>query len=470
MAKPGNVDQPAEKDVFKVGMVAIAAASIEWYDFFIYGTAAALVFPAVFFPEQTPLIGALLSFASFGVGFLARPVGGVVFGHFGDLVGRKKTLIAALVAMGVASTLVGLLPSYAVIGVAAPILLVILRFIQGIAVGGQQGGVILLAVEGAPARRRGFYGSFASVGAPGGIILANLAFLIVTAVVSPAAFQAWGWRIPFLMSMALIGLAVYIQLRLEDTPAFRRLQEAKQRRGTLGDAGGSEGAREASEPTSTHRSSKGSPVIEAFRTYPRQIALAAGAYVAINMTYYIFVAYVISYATSPAVLGMPNSTILTAVLVASVAQVFALPAAGLLSDRIGRRSVFMAGAVTLGLWSFAFWPLVNTKSFPLIVVALVVGLGILHSLMYGPQAAFFSETFSTAVRYSGVSLGIQLGSVFGGAFAPLIATALFAAFASWTSIAIYMAIMCAITFVSVWLLTETHRVDIDEPGHAPTGK
>src|SRR5918998_3886615 len=230
MASTAVTRQAPERDIVKVALAALAATSIEWYDFFIYGTAAALVFPSLFFPEQTPLIGALLSFATFGVGFLARPLGGVIFGHFGDIVGRKRALVTALIVMGVASTLIGLLPTYAAIGILAPLVLVLLRFLQGIAIGGQWGGAMLLVTESAPDNRRGFYGSFAQAGAPGGIILANLAFLLVSAVTTPEAFEAWGWRIPFLASLALIGLGIYIQLRLEDTPAFRRLQEAKRQR------------------------------------------------------------------------------------------------------------------------------------------------------------------------------------------------------------------------------------------------
>ena len=447
--------QAPERDIVKVALVALGGASIEWYDFFIFGTAAALVFPALFFPEQTPLIGALLSFSALGIGFVARPVGGIVFGHFGDVAGRKKALAVALIMMGGASTLIGLLPTYATIGVLAPILLVVLRFAQGIAVGGQQGGALLLVTESAPDNRRGFYGSFAQNGAPMGVVLANLMFLLVSAVTTPEAFQAWAWRVPFLASIVLIGLAIYIQFKLEDTPAFRRLQEDKRRRQE--ELRRMEGTRAEVEDER-----RGSPVLEALRTYPRQIALAAGAYLAINMTYYIFIAFVIAYGTNPDILGLPQNTILTAVLIASVVQVFAMAAAGALSDRFGRRGIYMLGAALLGVWSFVFWPMVNTGSFLLITLALVVGLSFFHSMMYGPQGAFFAETFATRVRYSGVSLGVQIGAVLGGAFAPLIATALLARFGSWIPIAVYMAVACAITFVSVLLLTETRLADIDE--------
>ncbi|MDA3644196.1 MHS family MFS transporter [Saccharopolyspora indica] len=409
---------PTRRRIAKVAFASWAGASIEWYDFFIYGTAAALVFPKLFFPAQEPLTATLLSFATFGVAFVARPFGGALFGHIGDTIGRRKTLVIALVAMGAATTLIGLLPTYAAIGPAASVLLVVLRLVQGITVGGQQGGVILLATENSPASRRGFYGSFASAGAPGGVLLANGAFLLVLATTSDEAFLSWGWRVPFLASAVLIAIAVTIQLRLEETSDFRAAKPGERRR---------------------------SPVVEAVRRYPRQILLAAGCYLAINLTYYLFITFVVAYGTNPAILGMPQSTLLTAILIASAVELFALPAAGLLSDRFGRRQVFAAGALLLGVFSFGFWPLVDSGSFVLITVALVIGLGVVHSLMYGPQGALFSEAFSTEIRYSALSLGIQLGSVIGGAFAPFIATALFRGFGSSVAIAAYMALACLIS-------------------------
>ncbi|WP_431929390.1 MFS transporter [Amycolatopsis tucumanensis] len=424
---PGTENRP-RPDRRRVATVAFASwigASIEWYDFFIYGMAAALVFPKLFFPVQDPLTSTLLSFATFGVAFVARPFGGALFGHVGDKVGRKKALVTALVTMGVTTTAIGVLPTYGSVGFIAPVLLVLLRFIQGITVGGQQGGVILLATENVPQRRRGFYGSFASAGAPGGVLLANGAFLLVTALFAGDAFLTWGWRLPFLASVVLVAFAVVIQLRVGETAEFSSTED---------------------------RPAGRSPVLEAIRRHPRQILVAAGCYLAINLTYYVFITFVVAYATNKAILGLPSSTVLTAVLIASAVELFALPAAGLLSDRFGRRAVFAAGALLLGLWSFVFWPLVDTGSFVLITLALVVGLGILHSLMYGPQGALFSEAFSTSVRYSSLSLGIQLGSMVGGAFAPFIATALLSGFGTSTAIAIYMALGCVISAASTALL------------------
>jgi MFS transporter, MHS family, shikimate and dehydroshikimate transport protein len=455
--------QAPERDIFKVAITALTGTSIEWYDFFIYGTAAALVFPALFFPDFSPLAGTLASFATFGVAFVARPIGGLVFGHYGDKAGRKKALVIALLMMGVATTLIGLMPTYDTLGVAAPIILVVLRFVQGLAIGGQWGGAVLLATESAPVERRGFYGSFAQVGVPVGVILAQLLFLFLTATLAPEAFQAWGWRVPFLLSIVLIMVALYVQLRLEDTPAFRHLQEAKERR----DEENVE--RVAAERNTTVEEARAqlaaerqpSPVTEAIRTHPKQILLAMGAFIAINANFYIFITFIIAYGTNPEILGLSESTMLTAVLIASVFQIPALLFFAAVSDRFGRRGIYMAGAALLGVWSFPFWLLVNSESFLLIVIALVVGQLFL-SMMYGPQAAFYSELFSTRMRYSGASLGYQGGSIFGGALAPIIATALLQQFGTSTAIAVYMAVVCAITLVSAYLLSETYQTDMDE--------
>ncbi|MET0457233.1 MAG: MFS transporter [Mycobacterium sp.] len=428
-----------ERDATRVASIAAIAASIEYYDFFIYGLAAALVFPTVFFPQEGSASGVLLSFATFGIGFLARPLGGIIFGHFGDLVGRKKTLVVALATMGVASTAIGVLPTYAAVGVLAPILLTVLRFVQGIAIGGQMGGVVLLAVEAAPASRRGYFGSFSSLGAPGGVLLANVVFLITTAAVPADALLLWAWRLPFLMSLVLIALAIYMHLKLEDTPAFLRLQQH----------------RVDPQPGPTEEK-KRSPVITVLRTYPREVALTAGSYIGINLTLYLFITFVVSFGTNH--LGMEKSTLLAAILIGSVVQVAALPLAGALSDKVGRARVFRWGAGGLAAFSIPFWFLLDTGNFWLITLAMVIGLGLLHSLMYGVQPAFFAETFSTGVRYSGVSLGIQLGSVFGGAFAPMVATALLSAYGT-TSVAIYMLTGCLITLASVSLLVRHKTVD-----------
>ena len=467
MASASTGAQAPERAIRTVALTALAGSSIEWYDFFIYATAAATVFPALFFPGASPLAGTLLSFGTFAVAFIGRPLGGVIFGHYGDKVGRKKVLVIAMLMMGTATTIIGLLPTYATIGVLAPILLTVLRFVQGIAIGGQWGGAVLLATESAPANRRGFYGSFAQVGVPVGVILANLIFLALTLTLGgeSAAFQTWGWRIPFLMSVFLIGVGLYIQIKLEDTPAFRHLQEAKERQDEAHVQQIAEQQNKSIEEARAEVQAErgGSPVVEAFRLYWKQIFLAAGAFVAINANFYIFISFIIAYGTNPEVLGLPQSTMLLAVLISSVVQIFALLYFAGLSDKLGRRGVYMAGAALLGVWAFVFWPMVDTGSFILITLALIVGQVFL-SMMYGPQAAFYSEIFSTKVRYSGASLGYQIGSIFGGALAPFIATALLARFGSATSISVYMAALCAITVVSVYLLTETYQDDMDDAG------
>ncbi len=427
----------------KVALTALAGTSIEWYDFFIYGTAAALIFPSAFFSSSSETVALILSFGTFAFGFIARPLGGILFGHFGDRVGRKKTLVIALVLMGVASTLIGLLPTYATIGVAAPILLSILRFTQGLAIGGQWGGAMLLVTENAPADKRGYYGAYAQAGAPVGVILANLAFLIISALVSEEFFQQWGWRIPFLSSVVLIGISIYVQLHLEDTSAFKELVEYK-----------AEHSEEASVAVI-----KRSPVLEAIRRYPKRIMLAAGAFLSIQVTFYILVAFVIAYGGS-AELGLSRNTLLVAILIASALQIPTQFWASAYSDRNGRRGIFMLGAVLTGIWAFAIFPLIDTGNFFLITLAISGGLVFL-GIMYGPQAAFFTELFSTEVRYSGASLGYQAGAILGGAFAPTIATILWTEYAVvWVSV--YIAIASFLTLISVVMLTETYQENLHE--------
>ena len=448
MANARAVSQETpERSILKVALTALAGSSIEWYDFFIYGTAAALVFPGLFFPGFGDLAGTILSYSTFAVGFVARPVGGLIFGHFGDKFGRKRALVTALILMGVGTTAIGLMPGYATIGILAPILLVTLRFLQGVCIGGQWGGAVLLATESAPSQKRGFYGSFAQMGVPVAVLISNIMFLIIAASLGDDALVAWAWRVPFLLSVLLIALGLYIQLRLEDTPAFRALQEYREQHQS------EEERREAAEAAS-------SPVWEVLKTYPKEIALAAGAFIAINANFYILITYILDYATKE--VGLPQSTVLTAVLISSVAGLLAIAGFAALSDVIGRRLPYMVGAATLGLWSlFAFWPLVDSGNPGALVLALVLGQVFL-SMMYGPQAAFYSEIFSTRVRYSGASMGYQIGSVFGGALAPIVATSLLAATGTSLAVGAYMAVVCAITGVCAFLLSETYGRSMEE--------
>ena len=430
-----------ESSMRKVALTSLAGTSIEWYDFFLYGAAAALVFPTAFFgeiPESTALILSLLTFAA---GFIARPIGGIIFGHYGDKVGRKKTLVAALMLMGIASTLIGLLPTYAMIGVTAPILLTTLRFAQGLAIGGQWGGAMLLVTESAPSNQRGYYGAFAQAGAPIGVILANLAFIATSALLPDEAFMSWGWRIPFLASAILIGISMYIQLTMEDTKAFRELQNHQKSIGS-----------------NENREIKKSPVLEALIKYPKRIALAAGAFLSIQVTFYILVAFLLAYGVTSA--DMSRDDMLSAVLIGSAIMVPVQFMFSSYSDRNGRKGIFMTGAILTAIWAFAIFPLVDTGNFWLIVLAVTFGLSFL-AMMYGPQAAFFTELFSTEVRYSGATLGYQLGAIAGGAFAPTIAAKLWTDFdIFWVSV--YIAIASILTLLSVMSLTETYKTDLNE--------
>ena len=426
----------------KVALTSLAGTSIEWYDFFLYGAAAALIFPKAFFPEATPAMALILSFGTFAAGFIARPVGGIIFGHFGDRIGRKKTLIIALLLMGISSTMIGLLPTYAMIGIAAPILLTVLRFAQGIAIGGQWGGAMLLVTESAPADKRGYYGAFAQAGAPVGVILANLALIITSSLVSEDFFLTWGWRIPFIASVILIGISMYIQLNLEDTKAFKELETSNREK------------QEAEAAKTIIRS----PILEALRKYPKRIVLAAGAFLSVQVTFYILIAFLLAYGVASA--EMSRDDMLTAILIAAALMVPLQFMFSAYSDRHGRRGIFMLGAGLTAVWAFIIFPLVDTGNFYLIVLAITGGLTFL-AMMYGPQAAFFTELFSTEVRYSGASLGYQLGAIIGGAFAPVIAVTLWTEYGIfWVSV--YIAFASLIALLSVFMLTETYKSDLSD--------
>ena len=432
------ISNKQDKNMRKVALTALAGTSIEWYDFFLYAAAAALIFPKAFFPETDPTIALLLSFSSFAVGFLARPLGGIIFGHFGDKIGRKKTLIIALMLMGISSTLIGLLPTYGIIGITAPILLTLLRFAQGLAIGGQWGGAMLLVTESAPSNQRGYYGAFAQAGAFIGVILANLALIITSASVSEEFFYTWGWRIPFLASVVLILISMYIQLNLEDTNAFKELVSKK---GLL-------------EEKVIQRS----PIIEAISKYPKRIALAAGAFLSVQVTFYILIAFMLNYGVESA--NMSRDDMLSAVLIGSAIAVLLQFVFSSYSDKHGRKGIFMLGAILTGIWAFAIFPLVDTGNYWLIVLSITMGLTFL-AMMYGPQAAFFTELFSTEVRYSGATLGYQFGAILGGAFAPIIAVMLWKNFEIfWVSV--YIACAALLTLLSVMALTETYKSDLNK--------
>jgi MHS family shikimate/dehydroshikimate transporter-like MFS transporter len=432
----GGEDTGLPTSIRKVVVASFIGTTIEWYDFFIYTTAAALVFPQLFFPSFEPLAGTLASFATYAVGFLARPLGGVIFGHYGDKIGRKAMLVTTLLIMGIATFVVGLLPTYETIGIWAPILLVVLRLLQGLGLGGEWGGAVLMAVEHSPDDKRGLNGSWPQMGVPAGLVLGTGAFAAISAI-SGEAFVTWGWRVPFLLSILLIALGLYIRLAIYESPAFSRVRES-----------GTEARM---------------PIVDVFRTYPKNVLLAVGSRIGIDVVFYIFAVYVLTYVSTN--LGLPRNLGLIAISIAALIEIFTIPAFASLSDKVGRRPVLMAGAAFLGLWIFPFFWLLDTKSASLIILAVIVGLSIGHAAVYGTQASFYAELFGTRVRYSGASLGYQLAGIFGGALAPIIATALYAATGGPGLIGVYVAVLCLLSIVCVYLADETFRRDIyeDEP-------
>jgi MFS transporter, MHS family, shikimate and dehydroshikimate transport protein len=414
----------------KVATASLIGTAIEWYDFFLYGTAAALIFNKLFFPAFDPMIGTLLAFATYALGFIARPLGGLVFGHYGDRIGRKTMLYLTLLIMGVATAAIGLLPTYDSIGIWAAILLVSCRLIQGFGLGGEWGGAVLMAVEHAPEDKKGFYGSWPQLGAPLGLVLGTLVFSVVSGFLTDAQLFAWGWRLPFLFSILLVLVGLWIRFTLAESPEFQKVKDTKQ---------------EVSMP-----------IVDAIRMYPGNILLAMGARFAENGFFYIYATFVLAYATQS--LGMARQDILNGVLIAAAIETFTIPAFGAISDRVGRRPIYIFGAVFSALLSFPLFMLLATKSPQLAWIAIVLGLAVGHAAMYGPQASFLSELFGTKVRYSGVSLGYNLASIFAGALSPLIATGLTAAYAPATwPISVYMVVLAVITIVSVYFASETRQ-------------
>jgi metabolite-proton symporter len=424
------------------GIVRVVAASmagtvVEWYDFFLYGVAAATVFPAVFFPASDPTVGTLQSLATFAIGFLARPVGGLVFGHFGDRIGRKKLLVFSLVLMGASTFAIGLLPGYASIGVLAPTLLIVLRLVQGFALGGEWGGAVLIVSEHGDPARRGYWASWPQAGVPVGQLIANGLLFVLSAAQSKEAFLAWGWRIPFLLSAVLVLIGLYVRLAVEESPVFKEAQAEAARRRAAGEK-------------------ETLPIVEVFRRYPREVFTAMGARFAENVSYYIFTIVITAYAKG---LGVPSSTVLGAVLIGAAVHLVTIPIWGALSDRFGRRPLYLLGAAGVGVWAFAFIFLVNTRSFPALALAVVGGL-LFHGAMYGPQAAFLSELFGTKVRYSGVSIGYQLASIVAGGLAPLLALAFVEWFGTGYAVSVYVAASAVLTIALVGTYSETRHRDL----------
>jgi MFS transporter, MHS family, shikimate and dehydroshikimate transport protein len=390
------------------------------------------VFNKLFFPTVDPVAGTMAAFATFAVGFFARPLGGIVFGHFGDKIGRKSMLVTTLMMMGVATVLIGVLPTYDQIGVAAPVLLVALRFVQGFGVGGEWGGAVLMAVEHGHAGKRGFHASWVQAGVPVGLLLANGVFRLASSM-DEKAFLSWGWRIPFLLGVLLLLVGMFIRMKIMESPIFT---EAK-----------------AADPGPRV------PSLAVIRDHPRNVILSMGARFAENAFFYIFTVLVLSFGSQQ--LGVSKDFLLNAVLLGSAVQLIAIPCFGALSDKVGRRPVYLGGALFLTLFAFPFFWMMETRQSSLIMLAVVIGL-VGHAAMYGPQAAFFSELFGTRVRYSGASLGYQLASPLAGGLAPLIATKLLEKSSGkpWP-VAVYLIVMGVITLVSVWLVEETNKKRLD---------
>ncbi|MFI6322880.1 MFS transporter [Nonomuraea sp. NPDC050556] len=407
---------PTASSPRRVIVAGLIGTSLEWYDFFLYTTASTLVFGKLFFPTFDPLNATLLALAANAVAFVARPLGGVVFGHFGDRAGRKTVLVVTLLIMGGATFLIGLLPGYDTIGVAAPVLLVTLRFVQGLGLGGEWGGAVIMSIEHGSPERRGFNASWPQVGVPAGYVLATALLTLLNAVLPDTAFLAWGWRIPFLLSGALVLVGLWVRLRITESPLFEQVDKAKM------------------------------PLVEVLRRHPRALLSAFTARIGVDVAFYTFTVYLFVYIDKT--LHLERSVGLTALLIGSALQLALIPLFGALSDRIGRRAVYLGGVVGAAVWVFVFFPLLDTKSFPLIALATVVAL-VTHAAMYGPQAAFIAELFSTRLRYSGASMGYQVAGIFGGALAPIIALKLLDIFHSTLAVSLYVLVALAVTGVGL---------------------
>lgn len=433
---------PAPNRARKAGIAALVGTTLEWYDFLIYGTAAALVLNSQFFPNADPTTGTLAAFATYAVGFLARPLGGIVLGNMGDKVGRKKMLIFTILLMGVATTLIGVLPNYAAIGMWAPILLILLRLLQGFGAGGEYAGAVVLSVEHGDQKRRGLAGAWAPTGFALATLLSTGVYQLAT-LMPEDAFQSWGWRVPFLLGSVLLAVGYFIRRNIDETEAYENAVQAE-----------SDGVAQETKV----------PVLESIRRSPRNFMVVIGARMAENGFAYLFPVFAVGFAVNT--LGVERSTTLLAVVIASAVQLVFIPIWAHVSDRIGRRPVYAGGALLSLLWLVPFFMLLETLSAPFLILGFVVGLGILYPAMLAPQAAYFAELFDTRTRLSGFAFAREIGSVLAGGFLPLIATALIAAFGHWWVIVVYLGILTALTLLALAYGPETNRREIIEAGAA----
>jgi MFS transporter, MHS family, shikimate and dehydroshikimate transport protein len=411
---------------------SVLGTMIEWYDFLIYGTAAALVFNKLFFPAFNPLTGTLAAFATYAVGFAARPLGGAIFGHFGDRIGRKAMLITTLLVMGIGTFLIGCLPTYADIGIWAPIALVTLRLLQGIGIGGEWGGAVLMVVENAPNGKRGYYGSLVQAGFPLGIAASTGIFSLLTQILPEDAFLAWGWRIPFLVSIALVGIGLFIRLRLSETPAFKRLQREE--------------------------NIARSPLIEVIVKNPRPFLIAVGMKISEVGWVYVLIVFSVFYCTTK--LGLPKQLVLNGIVAGAILELFTIPLFGVLSDRLGRKALYYFGLLASIAAAYPVFSLLETKDPTTVVLTIAIALSLTHGTMFGPQAAYMTELFGTRIRYSGASLGCQIAAAVSGGFAPIIATGLLAATGGTGAISIYLIALAVISLIAIIASEETAKTDI----------
>jgi metabolite-proton symporter len=436
VTKATQLDQKAQRtQVRRAAMASAIGTTIEWYDFFLYNTAAALVFPHLFFPASSAYAGAMQSFATYAVGFAARPVGAAIFGHWGDRIGRKATLIVTLLVMGISSAIVGMLPGTAAIGVFAPLLLVFMRVVQGLAIGGEWSGSVLLAMEWGAQDKRGLLASSAQVGVPVGLVLGTGGMTLLSATLAPDSFNSWGWRIPFLASLVLVAVGLVIRLKILETPMFAKMV--------------------------VERKIVRTPVMQAIRHHWREILLSAGARFSEQLPFYLFTTYVLIYVVSRPSREFNKTFVLNAVLVGAICELAAIPFFSLLSDRVGRKRVYVTGVVLMGLFAFPYFVVLTHGGHALVFVTIVLSL-VLHAMQYGPQAAMIGESFPTHLRYGGAGLGYQLASVFAGGPAPLLATWLLHETGTPYSISVYIVVAVVIALSCVLALPDRSRADIED--------